>query len=96
MTREELILSREFWIAKAEASLYNGKNSKWLTEKQKKVIAKELIDEHFMEVINEIRDLYATLPQPAVSGQVCDHKKTEVIQGIIFCKKCKETLGGGM
>lgn len=36
------------------------------------------------------------LPQGDVSGQVCAHKKTEVIEGIIFCKKCRETLGGGM
>ena len=46
-------------------------------------------------VKNCLQEAFGLLPQPIVSGQVCDHK-IEVIEGIIFCKKCKETLGGGI
>lgn len=93
MTREELITSREFWIVKVGASLWNGKNSKWLTEEMKATIADEIVDEYFMEVISEIRDLYATTPKQITKLDIpapptCVHDWTQSSLQWNRCVKC--------
>jgi len=75
-----------------------AKKQGWNTQQSCKVEFATLPDANKQTMIEIAQRLlnFNLLRQYFVSGQVCDHKKTEVIEGIIFCKKCKETLDGGM
>lgn len=52
------------------------------------------------EIIGIYKGIFFTrwhqLKMIGVSGQVCEHKKTKVIEGIAICKKCNKAVGGGM
>lgn len=62
--------------------------------------ALHVINEHNFyseaSVINCLQEAFDLLPQPYVIKSVCGHSEVDTCEGIIYCKSCKITLGGGM